>query len=82
VYEEYLNASGTTGFRYTHVLKYLDSIGDYWSNLITQFVPATTISFVGEKITNTKFQTQKYVYKRGIDESSVFISNNVSDNLI
>jgi hypothetical protein len=40
------------------------------------------LSFVGEKITNTKFQTQKYVYKRGIDEGSVFISNNVSDNLI
>jgi hypothetical protein len=82
VYEEYLNASGTTGFRYIHVLKYLDSIGNYWTNVIKQFVPATTIAFVGEKITNTKFQTQKYVYKRGIDEGSVFTSNNVSDNLI
>jgi hypothetical protein len=81
VYEEYLNATGTTGFRYVHILKYLDSIGDYWSNVVKQFVPATTISFVGEKIVNTKFQTQKYVYKRGIDESSVFTSNNVVNNL-
>jgi hypothetical protein len=82
VYEEYLSDSGTTGFRYVHILKYLDSIGDYWSNLIKQFVPATTISFVGEKITNTKFQRQKFVYKRGVDEGSVFTSNNVSINLM
>lgn len=82
VYEEYLNATGTTGFRYIHVLKYLDSMGDYWTNVVKQFVPATTISFVGEKITNTKFQTQKYVYKRGVDEGSVFTSNNVSSNLL
>jgi hypothetical protein len=81
VYEEYLNATGTTGFRYVHILKYLDSIGDYWTNVVKQFVPATTISFVGEKIVNTKFQTQKYVYKRGIDEGSVFTSNNVVNNL-
>ena len=82
VYEEYLNATGTTGFRYVHILKYLDSIGDYWTNVVKQFVPATTITFVGEKICNTTFQTQKYVYKRGIDEGSVFTSNNVSDNLM
>lgn len=81
VYEEYLNSSGTTGFRYVHILKYLDSIGDYWVNVIKQFVPATTIYFAGEKITNTKFQAQKYAYKRGIDEGCVFISNNVSNNL-
>lgn len=82
VYEEYLNNTGTTGFKYVHIIKYLDSIGDYWTNVVKQFVPATSIAFVGEKITNTKFQTQKYVYKRGIDESSVFTSNNVSINLM
>jgi hypothetical protein len=82
VYEEYLSASGTTGFKYIHVLKYLDSIGDYWVNLVKQFVPATTITFVGEKISNTKFQNQKYVYKRGVNEGSIFTSNKVSNNIV
>lgn len=82
VYEDYLTNSGTTQMRYIHILKYLDSIGDYWVNLVKQFVPATTITFVGEKIANTVFHTQKYEYKRGVNEGSEFASNNINGTLL
>jgi hypothetical protein len=39
-------------------------IGDYWVRLLEQFVPATTIWNTGQKMDNSIFHRQKFVWRR------------------
>ena len=40
------------------------SLGDYWVRLVEQFVPATTLWNTGQKMDNSIFHRQKYVWRR------------------
>ena len=47
------------------MLGFVDKIEPFWSKLIEQFIPATTIIGLGTRHTNTVFDKQKFVYKHG-----------------
>jgi hypothetical protein len=40
------------------------ALGDYWVRLVEQFVPATTIWNTGQKMDNSVFHRQKFVWRR------------------
>lgn len=51
-------------FNYQNMLEYISGIGTYWVDLISQFVPATTIWNTGTKLENSPFHRQKFIYRR------------------
>jgi len=50
---------------YKKMLGFVDKIEPFWSQLIEQFVPATTIIGLGTRHSNTVFDKQKFVYRHG-----------------
>jgi hypothetical protein len=72
-YELYLNANGcgvdnTNKLDYDNLFEFMDSIGDYWTDLIEQVVPATTIwegcRNSGKIYRNHIFDQNKFTYKK------------------
>jgi hypothetical protein len=72
-YELYLNATDcgepyTSKLDYDNLFEFMDSIGDYWTDLIEQVVPATTIwegcRNSGKIYRNHIFDQNKFAYKR------------------
>jgi hypothetical protein len=51
-------------FTYQTMINYIENIGTYWTKLVEQVVPATTLWNTGTKITNSAFHRQKFVYRR------------------
>jgi hypothetical protein len=69
VYWNYLQSLQNAGldishYTYQKMIDYTIGIGDYWTNLIEQTVPSTTIWNGGIKYENSIFHRQKYVYRR------------------
>ena len=62
-------------FTYKTMTDYVEKIGTYWTKLVEQVVPATTIWNTGTKITNSNFHRQKFIYRRqpGTPQPSVQI---------
>ena len=72
IYDGYLNPSdwgctGTTSnmLDYCNLNTFVGTISSYWSQLIAQFVPATTIWGCMQVYRNTIFDTQKFQYRCG-----------------
>ena len=67
LYERYLDNNlcniGSNGYNYDSMQNISQLVGDYWVDLIEQFVPATTIWGSTFVYRNTVFDTQKYAYK-------------------
>jgi hypothetical protein len=72
-YNQYLNANGcgasiTNRLDYNTTFEVMDLIGDYWTDIIEQVVPATTIwdghNNSGKVYRNTIFDQNKFPYKR------------------
>lgn len=67
------------------IFSYIKTFQNYYTKFFDQLISATTIiDGQGIKIRNTVFTPQKFVYKRGINESSEFSvkqPENVSDSL-
>jgi hypothetical protein len=53
-----------TQYSYQKMIDYTIGIGDYWTNLVQQTIPSTTIWNGGIKYENSAFHRQKYVYRR------------------
>jgi len=51
-------------FSYQNMLQYIGGIGNYWVDLVSQFVPATTLWNSGTKLENSPFHRQKFIYRR------------------
>jgi hypothetical protein len=68
LYWKYLQSEnvGITSNKYTYqkMIDYTIGIGDYWTNLVQQLIPASTIWNSGIKYENSPFNRQKYVYRR------------------
>lgn len=69
VYWDYLQSLENAGldishYTYQKMIDYTIGIGDYWTNLVEQTVPSTTIWNGGIKYENSAFHRQKYVYRR------------------
>lgn len=69
VYWNYLQSLENAGidishYSYQKMIDYTIGIGDYWTKLVEQTVPSTTIWNGGLKYENSSFHRQKYVYRR------------------
>lgn len=67
LYERYLNNNlclvASNAYNYDTMQKISQMVGNYWVDLIEQFVPATAIWGSTLVYRNTVFDTQKYAYK-------------------
>lgn len=67
IYERYLSnnlcANQSNGYVYEDMQNIANLVGDYWVDLIEQFVPATTIWGSTLTYRNSVFDTQKHAYK-------------------
>ena len=61
--EETLNIPSNK-FTYQKMIDFTLALGDYWIRLVEQFVPATTIWNTGQKMDNSAFHRQKFVWRR------------------
>jgi hypothetical protein len=50
---------------YENMIGFMSKIEPYWTPLVEQFIPSTTIIGLGTKYSNTVFDKQKYVYRHG-----------------
>lgn len=75
LYRDYLVAASPNGLDYESTRGFVESLEEYWIELLVQFIPSTTI-FLGSSVTyrNTIFDVQKFRYKRGINDGSEFQS--------
>jgi len=60
--EEDVNITNN-GFSYAKMIEYVNGIGDFWINLVEQFIPATTLWNTGTRIENSIFHRQKFSYR-------------------
>ena len=69
IYWKYLQSQQTVGipsnqFTYQKMIDYTLGIGDYWQRLLEQLVPATTLWLTGQKMENSIFHRQKFIWRR------------------
>jgi hypothetical protein len=69
IFWKYLESEQTVGiptnkYTYQKLIEYVDALGPYWTRLIEQMVPATTLWMGGIKLENSIFHKQKFVYRR------------------
>ena len=72
IYWKYLESEQTVGipsnqYTYQKMIDFINGIGDYWIRLLEQFVPASTIWTAGQKMENSIFDRQKFVWRRQRD---------------
>ena len=69
VYWNYLQSLQNAGidtahYTYQKMIDYTIGIGDYWTSLVQQTIPSSTIWNGGIKYENSEFHRQKYVWRR------------------
>jgi hypothetical protein len=69
IYWKYLESLTQAGipndnFTYKTMIDFVNGMGDYWTQLIEQMVPATTIWNTGVRLENSIFHRQKFVWRR------------------
>ncbi len=69
VFWKYLQSEQTVGipsnnFSYQKMIDYTLGLGDYWQRLLEQVVPGTALWLTGQKMENSIFHRQKYVWRR------------------
>ena len=50
-------------YTYQKMIDFTNGIGDYWMRLVEQVVPASTLWTGGQKMSNSEFDRQKFVYR-------------------
>ncbi|MDB3870646.1 hypothetical protein N9322_01700 [bacterium] len=62
--EEYYGSCGDNNkYTYNKMLDYVSELGSYWIKLVEKMVPATTLWTSGEKVENSAFHRDKFVYR-------------------
>ena len=69
VFWRYLQSEETVGiptnkFTYQKMIDFTLGLGDHWQRLLEQVVPATTLWLTGQKMDNSIFHRQKFVWRR------------------
>lgn len=69
IFWKYIESEQTVGlpnnqYTYQKLIDYVNGIGPYWTKLVEQMVPATTIWNGGVRMENSIFHKQKFVYRR------------------
>lgn len=65
VYTSYLLTSGFTKYNFIDSNEFINKMSPYWTQVIDQFVPATTLWRGGNLISNGQFGRSKYKYNLG-----------------
>lgn len=65
IYLQYLQevCGNNNQYTYDKMLSYVSELGTYWLKLVEKMVPATTLWTSGEKIENSAFHRDKFVYR-------------------
>ena len=69
IFWKYLESEQTVGlpnnkYTYQKLIEYIDAIGPYWTKLVEQMLPASTLWNGGTRLENSIFHKQKFVYRR------------------
>ncbi len=69
IFWKYIESEQTVGipnnkYTYQKLIDYVQGMGPYWTKLIEQMVPATTLWTSGVKFENSILHKQKFVYRR------------------
>ncbi len=69
IFWKYLESEQTVGlpnnkYTYQKLIDYVNGIGPYWTKLVEQMVPASTIWNGGVRLENSILNKQKFVYRR------------------
>jgi hypothetical protein len=69
IFWKYIESEQTVGipnnqYTYQKLIDYVNGIGPYWTKLVEQMVPATTIWNGGVRLENSILHKQKFVYRR------------------
>ena len=67
VYQDYINKlvlSGFTAYDIIDVNEFVNKMSPYWTNILSQIIPATTLWMGGNLIENNVFGRPKYAYKQ------------------
>ncbi len=84
LYDRYLNSSlycsnTSSSFSYMTIENFAKLVGDYWSDIVEQVIPATTIWGSVKIYSNTIFDQQKFKYK---SYSTLFGGNPYSGKIV
>jgi len=64
IYNDYKNSSGFTPYNYIKVNEFIERMSPYWTEIIDQFVPATTLWLGGNLIENGTYNRSKFWYRK------------------
>ena len=69
IWWKYIESEQTVGlpnnkYTYQKLIDYVTGIGPYWTKLVEQMIPATTIWNTGVRLENSVLHKQKFVYRR------------------
>ena len=69
IFWKYIESEQTVGlpnnkYTYQKLIDYVNGIGPYWTKLVEQMIPATTIWNGGVRLENSILNKQKFVYRR------------------
>ena len=64
IYNAYKNNVGFTPYNYIKVNEFIERMSPYWTEIIDQFVPATTLWLGGNSIENGTFNRSKFFYRK------------------
>jgi len=69
IWWKYIESEQTVGiptnkYTYQKLIEYINGIGPYWTQLVEQMIPASTIWNTGSKLENSVLHRQKFVYRR------------------
>jgi len=65
VYQSYISSTGFTPYNINDVHEFINKMSPYWTSLIEQIIPSTTLWSGGNLIQNSVFGRSKYAYRSG-----------------
>ena len=65
IYQAYINSTSFVPYNFPDVNEFINRMGPYWTQVLDQIIPSTTLWTGGNLIENNKFKRSKYTYKFG-----------------
>lgn len=78
-YQQLVDGESKTYIEYSNALKFLNNFDTYWTKLVMEFTPSTTILTAGKKIQNSQFLDSKHQHKRGTNKSLGWLGTDGSE---
>jgi hypothetical protein len=71
VYQSYISSTGFTPYNITDVHEFINKMSPYWTSIIEQVIPSTTLWTGGNLIQNSVFGRSKYGYRFGCQPKTI-----------